>query len=333
MVAAALLLGAPATAGAAVTRLPVTLPGDAAAAGVSADPGTWIVGARPEGAAARIARAHGARSAGPAGAYVVARARAAGLVAALRRAGALAYAEPNLLRRPTAVPAPLDPLDGVSAWRAFVVDGAPAPPPVGPHSPLIALVDEALDPTHPEFVHSNTRTLGGLSVTDSHGTATASVAAAPRNGIGLTGLWPDARALNIPAGDARGITCASSAAGIEEAIAHHAAVVNMSYGSPVASAAGLCVPEWAAIEDAVRHGVVPVAAAGNERTPTSDPIEYPASLPHVVTVGALQPDASGHAIAAGFSNANPYVDLSAPGVGIPVAVPVALDPEDRKSVV
>lgn len=323
LVAAALLLGSPAAAGAAVTRLPMTLPGDAAAASVRADPGTWIVGARASAAAARIARAHGARPAGPAGAYVVARSRAAGLAAALRRRGALAYAQPNLLReRAGAAPDPLD----AEGWRALVVDGATAPP-VRANSPLIALVDAALDPTHPEFAGSNIRTLGGEPVTVDHGTATASVAAAPRNGFGLSGLWPDARALNIPAGP-ENITCASSAAGIEAAIGAHASVINMSYGSPAPRAADLCVPEWAAIEDAVRHGIVPVAAAGNGRKDESNAPEYPASLPHVVTVGALAPDAHGHPVAASFSNSNSEVDISAPGVGIPVAIPLSLDTAD-----
>jgi hypothetical protein len=325
VVAAALVLTVPAAAdGAAVPRLPVTLPGDAAAAGVRADPGSWIVGARGDVAVARIARAHGARPVGPSGAYVVARARAAGLAAALRTRGALAYAEPNLLRR-RADAAAGDPLDAESGWRALVLDGAPAPPAVTPDSPLIALVDSALDRTHPEFANSNITTLGNAAITEAHGTETASVAAAPSNGIGLTGLWPDARTLNIPEGG-DGITCAASAAGIERAIRAHAAVVNMSYGSPAPRTADLCVPEWGAIEDAIRHGVVPVAASGNGRRAEGNALEYPASLPHVVTVGALAQDAQGRWVPAPFSSSSPYVDLSAPGVGIPTAVPLSMDP-------
>ena len=54
-----------------------------------------------------------------------------------------------------------------------------------------------------------------MPVTNSHGTATASVAAAPQNGIGILGVWPGARALNVPlrdraAGTDGGITCAAS---------------------------------------------------------------------------------------------------------------------------
>ena len=67
-------------------------------------------------------------------------------------------------------------------------------------------------------------------------------------------------------------------------------------------------------------GIIPVAAAGNEFE-SGNPLEFPASLPHVVTVAATTPDDK----SAKFSNANDAVDLSAPGVGILAAVPPALD--------
>ncbi len=67
-------------------------------------------------------------------------------------------------------------------------------------------------------------------------------------------------------------------------------------------------------------GVIPVAAAGNEFK-DGNPLEFPASLPHVVTVAATTPTDT----SATFSNANTAVDLSAPGVGILTAVPPALD--------
>ena len=82
-------------------------------------------------------------------------------------------------------------------------------PAVGPASPLIALVDAQLDASHPEFVGGATSTLPAFAVTNSHGTATASVAAAPVNGRGIVGVWPGARALNVPLPDQ--ITCAQSA--------------------------------------------------------------------------------------------------------------------------
>jgi hypothetical protein len=315
--AAALALGLAMPAAAATDRPAVVLPGDAVAAGLRAESGTWLVGARPGEITARIAALHGARHVGPAGTggYLVDRGRARALAAALRRAGVLDYAEPNVLRHVSqAAAVGRDPLDNY--WRDLVAGPALAPPPVTPQSPLIALVDAALDATHPEFASSNTSTLGGIPVTLTHGTATASVAAAPQQGIGLTGLWPNARALNVPLD--HDISCADSANGIAQAIRAGAAVINMSYGS-----ADSCTAETDAVQRAVRAGIVPVAAGGNERA-KGNPVEYPASLPHVVTVAAVGPTSA----PSSFSNSNAAIDLAAPGEDIPTAVPVALDTQD-----
>ena len=56
-------------------------------------------------------------------------------------------------------------------------------------------------------------------------------------------------------------------------------MINMSYGSR-----GACYPEYVALQFAVARGIVPVAAAGNEFA-EGNPLEFPASLPHVLTVG------------------------------------------------
>ena len=112
-----------------------------------------------------------------------------------------------------------------------------------------------------------------------------------------------------------GITCASSGEAIGKAIQAGAAVINMSYGSP-----SRCAAEWVQLYFGIAKGIIPVAAAGNEFQ-EGNPLEFPASLPHVVTVAATTPDDR----SAIFSNANTAVDLSAPGVGILTAVPPALD--------
>ena len=185
--------------------------------------------------------------------------------------------------------------------------------PVTADSPLIALVDSAADLTHPEFAGGRTATLPGVPVTDGHGTATASVAAAPVNGVGIVGVWPGARALNVPL-PAR-ITCRDSADRIAAALQQGAGVINMSYGSR-----GLCYPEYVALQFAVARGSIPVAAAGNEFA-EGNPLEYPASLPHVLTVAAVGPDLS----SSYFSNTSAAIDLSAPGEGIMTAVPRPAD--------
>jgi hypothetical protein len=315
---AAALLAAPASATAAAVEPPMTLPGDAAAASVSADRGTWIVGARPGTAARALAARFGADPVGPAGTggYAVGTGRARAFAAALRERGLLVYAQPNT-RSAVFTSVPDDPLSKApDAWRAVVADPALTPPVPTPASPLIALVDSQLDATHPEFGGSNVSTISRFVVNSEHGTATAAVAAAPVNGVGIVGVWPGARALNVPL-PGNDFTCRDSADGIGEAINSGAAVINMSYGSSIP-----CYPEYVALQAAVARGIVPVAAAGNEGD-QANPLEYPASLPHVLTVAAVGPDGK----ATGFSNENAAVDLSAPGVAIMTAVPPAFDTE------
>ncbi len=288
----------------------VSLPGNATAASVDADPDTWIVGARGGAQASRIARAHGAtRIAGRA--WLAPRVRARALAGALRSQRLLDYAEPNRLARATQAPDPLSPF---ARWRDAVVLGA-VPPPVAPTSPLIALVDTQLDVSHPDVAGSNIATLGGAQLANSHGTATATVAAAPANGVGTLGIWPGARALNVPLPDGNRITCAQSARGISQSIKAGAAVINMSYGSPTR-----CTAEEQQIQRAVKAGAIPVAASGNEFN-QGNPPEFPASLPHVVTVGAIGPDDR----ATAFSSESAAVDLTAPGIGILTGVPAAHD--------
>ena len=77
---------------------------------------------------------------------------------------------------------------------------------------------------------------------------------------------------------------------------------------------------------AVSRGVVPVAAAGNDRETvgpdgTTNPVLYPAALPHIVSVAATGPSGATSA----FSTSNGAVDLAAPGEGVLTAVPTAWD--------
>ena len=312
---AAALLVAPAAA-ADVVDPPTALPGDAVASSARAANGTWIVGARPGAAARAVARRFGARSLGSGG-YVLARSRARAFAGELRERGLLVYSQPNTLARPLQRAVGQDPLSvPPDAWRDVVADPALTPPPVTPQSPLIAVVDAQADPAHPEFAGGNTTADVRFPVTNSHGTATTSVAAAPVNGVGIVGVWPGARALNLPL--PQEISCADSTAQIVEAIKRGAAVINMSYG-----ATAPCYPEYVALQVAVARGIVPVAAAGNEFA-EGNPPEFPASLPHVLTVAAVGPDLRSSA----FSNTGPAIDLSAPGVSIMTAVPPALDVND-----
>jgi hypothetical protein len=246
---------------------------------------------------------------------VLARQRARAFAAALERRDLLVYAQADTL----AVPHRAVPPDPLSAppdnWRDWVADPALEPPAVAAASPLIALVDAQLDLAHREWQGGHTAALQQFPVTNSHGTATTSVAAAPTNGVGIVGVWPGARALNVPLPDE--IPCSLSAEQIWTAIEQGAAVINMSYG-----ATEPCFPEYVALQFAVARQIVPVAAAGNEFA-QNNPFEFPASLPHVLTVAAVGP-APGFA-SSGFSNVNAAIDLSAPGENVMTAVPPALD--------
>jgi subtilisin family serine protease len=291
----------------------VSLPGDAGIASAAIDRSSWIVATRAGGSA--LARAHGGeRIAGRA--FLVPRGRARALAAALRSRGLLDYAEPNRLAERAQAPAQDDPLTPFTWWRASVVGDA-VPPAVTSSSPLIAVVDTRIDETHPEIAGSGIKAAPGGQVKDFHGTATTTVAAAPANGVGFLGVWPGARALNLPLADGADISCAESARGIARAIRAGADVLNMSYGS-----VQRCTTEEHQILRAVKARAVPVAAAGNEFQ-QGNPLEFPASLAHVITVAAIAQDDR----PTGFSSESGAVDLSAPGVGILTAVPTAFDPD------
>jgi subtilisin family serine protease len=194
--------------------------------------------------------------------------------------------------------------------------GAETVTPPGPGVP-ITILDSGVDLSHPEFRGASITPLNQQVLTDegdeSHGTAVTSVAAAPANGVGMVGIYPGA---NIWAYDIRDYTDASIIAGIDTAISRGPSVINMSFGGPVYDP--MLDQE---ILVAFGSGSVLVAAAGNEFD-AGNPVEFPASLNHVLTVAATtEQNESSY-----FSNANDAVDLAAPGQDIVVANPFSLNP-------
>jgi hypothetical protein len=180
----------------------------------------------------------------------------------------------------------------------------------------LTVVDSGVDATQPDFAgrpdtaYLNAQTVTGTS--EFHGTEVASVAAAPENGIGIAGVYPQA-ALDIwdATPTPTGIQSAEAAAGI--AAAPCPGVVNLSWGAPATDP----VLERAIVA-AQRRGCLLVAAAGN-RTGAGSPPVYPAAYPHVLAVGAS--DQTG--AVASSSASGPWVDLYAPGVGIVADTTVA----------
>lgn len=228
----------------------------------------------------------------------------------LRQAGLVRVAEPERSLRIQS--RGMDPLADGEWWLASV--GATSVTAPGPGVP-VAVIDTGVDFTHPEFVaRPDTRSLNAQSTVDTlgdyHGTAVASIVGAPSNGVGMVGVYPQASIYSYDTDLSGAITNTDLIQGVAAAARLKRAVINLSVGS---------TRRDPLLEDtvlsAVRNGALVVAASGNfgaNSAPT-----YPADLPHVLTVGAT--DHTG--LAATFSSASDSVDLTAPGVGISVAVP------------
>jgi subtilisin family serine protease len=177
----------------------------------------------------------------------------------------------------------------------------------------VAILDTGVALTHPAFLQSEI--LPGIDLVESdnlpndtgpgfgwgHGTHVAGVVAR---------MAPQAKILPVRVLDANGRGNSFALAyGIEWAVAQGADVINLSLG---AEAGSRVLSET--IASALAQGVVIVAAAGNENV---NLMKYPAAFPGVLAVGAVN-SASERAV---FSNHGPWVDISAPGVGITSSVP------------
>ena len=86
-----------------------------------------------------------------------------------------------------------DPLQPQEWWLPHIGADLSAAP--GPGVP-ITVVDSGVDPTQPEFAgRPNTTFLNDQTVNgddEYHGTAVASLAVAPENGVGIVGVYPQA---------------------------------------------------------------------------------------------------------------------------------------------
>ena len=219
-------------------------------------------------------------------------------------AAAAARATPDPVQAP-------DPMQAQEWWLAAVgADPAAAP---GPGVP-ITVIDSGVDPTSPEFAgRPNTTFLNSQTVDgpgEYHGTAVASLAVAAANGVGIVGVYPRAAFQSFDASPVGQITDMTAAQGIVAAAQHCPGVISISFGG---------TNQDSQLEDAVlyalHNGCLIVAAAGNGGL-EGNPPEYPASYPHVLSVGAT--DQNG-AVAA-FSTLSPTLDVSAPGVGMGISL-------------
>jgi subtilisin family serine protease len=159
-----------------------------------------------------------------------------------------------------------------------------------------------------DFVHNDNNPVDR----NGHGTHIAGTIAAARNGLGVTGIAPDATIMPVQVLGADGSGSLSDvAAGIRYAVDNGAEVINLSLGSGGDSRA-----LRAALDYAQQSGVLVVAAAGNSGDRIPDlPARLSASLSNVVSVGAHD---SRDRLAA-FSNrvgSSGAVQVDAPGVGV-----------------
>ena len=183
----------------------------------------------------------------------------------------------------------------------------------------VGIVDTGVDAAHEDLAGrvaacataSGGRVTAGACADDAgHGTHVAgTIGAAADNGAGIAGIAFASplivcKALGGPQGSGSTSDVSACIAWVHQA---GAKVISMSLGGPASRTLAAAVT--AAWDRGGRGGSLLVAAAGNDGDAT---LEYPAALPDVISVGAV--DDQGNP--APFSNANPDVELAAPGVDV-----------------
>ncbi|MGW1023408.1 type VII secretion-associated serine protease mycosin [Streptomyces sp. NPDC002577] len=222
----------------------------------------------------------------------------------------------------------LDALHTQQAWRTTKGKGI-----------TVAVLDTGVDATHPDLVGNvlKGKDLVGFGAQRgdetwaNHGTGMAGIIAGhghgPGNADGVLGVAPEAKILPVRViledGDparkrARATRGDALAEGIRWAADHGADVINLSLGDDSKSAHPE-PSEDAAVQYALKKGVVVVASAGNGGE-KGDHISYPAAYPGVIAVTAVDR----YGTRASFSTRRWYATVGAPGFDV-----VGADPDRR----
>ncbi|MET0424439.1 MAG: S8 family serine peptidase [Actinoplanes sp.] len=306
---------------------------DGTATKASAEPVQLVIGYKNAGTpstAAKTLAAAGARAAASglgaktlgtlnASTVQVSKKSSASLIASLRQDPNVEYVEVDRVRHATLIPN--DPVfaEGLqpevnevylpAAWdrttgsavKIAVVDTG-----VTPAGDLAGAVLPGFDFVNNDYNAADDLTENGVIV--GHGTLAASlIAARGNNDAGMAGgCWTctilPVKVLNSKGGG----TDSNVAKGIVWATQQGAKIINLSLGGP-----GTSTVLTNAVNYANDRGVLVVAAAGNENTPTES---YPAAYPDVLSVGAT---ARGTSTREPYSNFNSgtkrWVDVAAPG--------------------
>jgi hypothetical protein len=187
----------------------------------------------------------------------------------------------------------------------------------------VAVIDSGIDVGHPEFAGriAQAKSFVGGTARDNHGHGTfiaGLIAASMNNNEGIAGMAFPAQLLVAKVVRSDGVVpLDAEAKAIRWAVDQHARVINLSLGGvrdPGDPTRDSFSPlEANAVEYAIRHGVVVVAAVGNGDQAPEQPwryASYPAALPHVLGVSAVARDGT----VPMFSNRDPlYNDVAAPG--------------------
>ncbi|MDP0494917.1 MAG: S8 family serine peptidase [Verrucomicrobiota bacterium JB024] len=193
-----------------------------------------------------------------------------------------------------------------NAVLAFL--GVEEPEPHWGEGVTVAVLDSGVMRDHVDLEDARVLALSHEARTDSvgHGTAVSSLIVGQEEP--MLGLAPGTTILSLPVLDETGRSDTFRVAeAILLAVDQGARIINMSLG-----AYGDSKILRQAVKYAQDHGVVLVAAAGNDG---ASQVAYPAAYDGVLAVAAV--DALGQPAA--FSNYGPQIDIAAPGVGVPVA--------------
>jgi len=187
----------------------------------------------------------------------------------------------------------------------------------------VAVIDSGVEANHPDLkgrIAAVRSFVGGSPGDDQgHGTFVAGeIAAGIDDGRGIAGLAASARLLVAKVVRPDGsVSTRAEARAIYWAVRRGARVINISLGGlrdpQDPDFSGYSVVEARAVDYAIAHGVLVVAAVGNSNDAPVKPwnyAAYPAALPHVVGAGSY--GRSGDV--SRFSNRDQvYVDLATPG--------------------
>lgn len=221
----------------------------------------------------------------------------------------LSRSKANVLSsRGDVIPRPwgIDAVKAPDAWRVTR----------GENSKVLVL-DTGVDKDHPalknRFLKGRNFMFGGSpdDVTDSvgHGThVSGTILAGGENG-GLVGVAPSAQLLMGRVCSPQGCSSIGIAYGLDWGIQENVQVISMSLGGSSATPA-----EQDAVKRAEQANVVVVAASGND---SADTVDFPAALPSVLAVGAVDADLK----KASFSNYGPELAVVAPGTQVYSSVP------------